>query len=406
MAIQFKLSGTSDSTFPCIPSGIFEVEAGYPRFRGSNDGQEAELRGWVNYDEYPDFIAQMQPPSTFIGGNMIIAYGAALPGFEYLRVTDWEAERWPGQAPTSDIDADNYRKHPLMYVKLTFRFVKQHATSTTNPEDNPDPAPFLIHRWTVGGQVLSLDNIGLMWDDIRRKLSGGNSEPFFSSGSLAESHASKRQRVGVAAGQDEKINAARLLPHIEHEITWPRVPKPSFTYLREGIGKVNDREVRFRTGRIPKECLLFSGASVRETVMSNGKTAWELVMKFSERRVVAADQSDPGGWNHYFRAQRPSQTFPYLVNDDPETTFTKSLAPGPVPSHALNSDNIWYACNGGPGFYRLEVNPGSYDHPCIAEETDSNNNTITLDLATGYRQQLAIFQQYDFRNLWKSEPGT
>jgi len=207
---SFVLSGSSDSTFPCIPAGVFEIEAGFPSFKGGQDGLEGVIKGWVNYDEYPDFIAEMQPPSTFIGGNMVVQYGAEMPGFPYLRVTDWEAERFPKEAPLSDVDADNYRKHPLMYVTLYFRFVKQHATSTTNPTQNPDPVPFLIHRLTAGGQVLGLDNRGLMWDDIRRRLSGGGPEPFFAASSLvnvSEGNKSKRQRVGVSVSQDERVNA-------------------------------------------------------------------------------------------------------------------------------------------------------------------------------------------------------
>ncbi len=409
----FSFSGVSNTNFPCIASGIFELEAGYPKFSGSNDGQEAVVKGWVNYDEYPDFIAQMQPPSTYVGGNMVINYGASLPGFPYLRVTDWEAERYPGNAPMNDLDADNYRKHPLMYVTLHFRFVKQQGTSSTDPDSNPDPAPFLIHRWTIGGQVLALSDNMLLWDDIRRKMSGGNSEPFFDRtvGSppqtFEECHASKRNKVGVIAGQgDEKLNAFKLLPHIEHEITWPRIPRPAFTYFREAVGKVNDREVRFRTGRIPAECLLFSGAAIRETVMSDGKTAWDLTMNFSERRVRARDQEAPGGWNHFFRATKPQQIYPFLVDDDPETTFTGAQVAGPVAGHQLDTDSIpeWFSCTGLPGFYRLELSPGDYSHPCIAEETDSNGNLTSIDLITGYQEQLAIFERYNFARLFLPEP--
>jgi len=416
MVAPFVFSGPDDSRFPCIPNSVFEIEAGYPKFKGSNDGQEAVVKGWVNYDEYRDFIAQVQPPSTSVGGNQIIQYGAQLPSYPYLRLTDWEAEPYPGNAPLSDLDANNYRKHPLMYVTLIFRFVKQQATGGSGSQPNPDPAPFLIHRWSVGGQVLSLDNQGLMWDDIRRKLSGGGSEPFFRKTIGATTHeeclASKRRKVGVLVGQTEKVNAIKLLPHIEHEITWPRVPRPAFTYMKEAVGKVNEFEMTFRTGKVPPECLLFTGARIQETVMSNGETSWELVMSFSERQVRARDQAEPGGWNHFFRSNRPSQVYPFLENDDPDTTFTESLVPGPVSGFSLDTGDQgfadvpeWYSCTGLPGFYRLELNPGDYANPCI-KETVVAGQTVGIDLQTGYLDDLAIFERYDFQNLWKPEPIT
>ena len=411
----FSTANSGTSTWPCVGANVFELDAGYPKFKGSNDGQEAVVKGWVNYDEYPDFIAQMQPPSTSIGSNMIINYGAKLPGFDFLRVVDWDAEPYPGNAPLPDNDKNDYRKHPLMYVTLVFRFVKQQGTGGTGTNTNPDPAPFLIHRWSIGGQVLSLDNQGLIWDDIRKKLIGGNSEPFFKKTVVAdvfeECHASKRRKVGVPVGSTEKVNAIKLLPHIEHEITWPRVPKPAFTYLKEAVGKVNKFEMKFRTGKIPPECLLFTGARIQETVMSNGETSWELVMSFSERQVKARDQKAPGGWNHFFRTNKPSQIYPFLTDDDPETTFTESQVPGPVFGFKLDSGDQgvadveeWYSCSGLPGFYRLELSPGDYSHPCIEETLDSNGDLTSIDLQTGYLDDLAIFEVYPFANLFKPDP--
>ena len=407
----FTLSGVDSSSFPCIKTGVFETEAGYPTFKGGQDGLEGVIRGWVNYDEYPAFIAEMQPPSTYTGGNMVVQYGAQMPGFPYLRVTDWEAERYPKEAPLSEIDADNYRKHPLMYVTLYFRFVKQHGTSSTNPSENPDPVPYLIHRWSAGGQILSLDNRGLMWDDLRKKLSGGNSEPFFKktvgSDTFEECGLSKRQKVGVSAGQDEKINAVLQIPHIEHEVTWPRVPRPPFSVIKQFVGCVNDREVAFRTGKIPKECLLFTGAKVQETAMSNGQTAWELVYTFAERQVQARDQSEPGGWNHFFNSASPYQVYPYLLDDDPETTFTAAQVPSPVSGFILDTDSVpeWYSCSGLPGFYRLELDPGRGSAVCIEEELDpATGGLIKISLKTGYLDGLAIFKQKDLGKLFKPDP--
>lgn len=411
MAI-FKLSGESDSTFPCIPNGIFEIEAGYPTFKGGQDGQEGVIKGWINYDEYEDFIAQMQPPSTFVGGNMVVSYGAEMPGFPYLRVTDWEAERYPKEAPESDLDANNYRKHPLMYVTLYFRFVKQRGTSSTNPSYNPDPAPYLIHRWSAGGQVLSLDNKGLMWDDIRRRNDSGDAQPFFvgthAGTSTAEHITSKRQRVGVSAAQDQKVNAVLQIPHIEHEITWPRVPVPPFTYIKRFVGCVNDREMKFRTGTIPAECLLFTGAKVQETVMSNGETSWELVYTFAERQVTARDQQGPGGWNHFFRSKEPDQIF-FSKSEEADDYFCDATYWDGNGSYGVDGSlGCYFGCTGLPGFYRLELSPGNPSNPCIPSIPVVAGGTETIDqaLKTGYLEDLAIFKKRDLGLLFKPEPST
>lgn len=410
MAFVFENTPT---TFPCIPTEVFCVEAGFPRFRGGQDGQEATVKGWVNYDEYPDFIAQMQPPSTYSSGTMTIQYGAALPGHPYLRVTDWEAEPWPYH--TAEQDDNDYFKTPLMYVTLIFRFVKQQINSGEDPDsDNPDPVPYLIHRLSVGGQVLSLDNDGLMWDDIRRRLGNWNPEPFFDQGGADEEcDNSKRQKVGVPAGMLEKINAVLQIPHIEHEITWPRVPRPPFSYIKSYVGKVNSLPMTFKTGTIPAECLLFTGARVQQTVMSNGQVSWELVYSFAERQVVARDQEAVGGWNHFFRASKPRPIYPYEVNGQPGGTATDPDGsryqtgdfPGPYTAHDSDSNYTWYYCPGLPGFYRLELNPGNNEDLCIDEEYDSDSGLISkISLKTGYYDDLAIFKKANLNNLFGSDP--
>lgn len=414
MAFIFEATPT---TFPCIATETFCVEAGYPKFSGGQDGQQAVVKGWVNYDEYPDFIAQMQPPSTYSGGTMTIQYGAQLPGYPYLRVTEWDAEPWP--AHTDEQDANDYFKTPLMYVTLTFRFVKQQINSGEDPEStNPDPVPYLIHRLTVGGQVLSLDNDGLMWDDIRRTISAGSwtKHPFFGEGDSEEECAnSKRQKVGVPVGMLEKVNAVLQIPHIEHEITWPRVPRPPFSKIKSHVGKVNSVAMTLQTGTIPVECLLFTGARVQQTVMSNGEVSWELVYSFAERQVEARDQEAVGGWNHFFRSSRPRLIYPYetsglpggVSGDHDGSRYSVADYAGPYSGHADAAGDLydfWTYCPNLPGFYRLELNPGSDEDNCI-DEVDDPYQYSKITLKTGYYDDLAIFKMADLNELFAPEPA-
>lgn len=401
--MPFAIPDIGANTFPCI-DGKFVV-SGCPSYRIGQDGIEAVLRGMLAYDDLDAFVDQIQPPSTIIGSNMVIQYGAPFPGRPNLRVTDIKIDPLVDSAvSTGDLDSAGFHKCSHYMIVITYRFGK--VSGTGSGTNNPDPAPFLIHRWSIGGQVLSLDNRGLMWDDIRRRGTGGTPDPFFSqtvgSTLIQESHDSKRSRVGVVVAQDDKVNAHLLIPHIEHEITWPRVPKPPFSFIKQAAGKVNRDEMNFQTGKIPPECLLFTGAQIQQTAMSNGQVAWELVYRFSERQVKAMDQTTVGGWNHYFRSSEPLSV--NFTNEAQGTIDAVDVPPVGTPPHStqgffLDGQNNYFSCTNLPGFYRLELTPGNPKNVCIREMT-TPSGVITIDLATGYLDELAIMQKFDMRKLF------
>jgi hypothetical protein len=334
---------------------------------------------------------------------------------------DWKIDPYP--IPTNVLDVDNYFKHPLYYCKLTFKTVMQENVSGTNP----DPVPNLIHRRTYGGQVLSLSDRGLMWDNLRKPLAAGGFPPFLEdltpSPALLESMLSKRNRVGVNVAQDDKVNAHKLLPHIEHEMIWPKVISGAIPEIaiRAAIGKTNDREMRFRIGgRYPAETMLFVGANITETMLSNGALASEIIYKFAIRQVKARDQQAPGGWNHFFRCNLPEQlllTRDSLIlgasiqvpfEDYSTGTFNYSGYASQA-SATFNSTpyvDVPYDCTNLPGFYRLELSPGAYSNPCIEEYLTVGGSLESIALKTGYEESLAIFEQYDFRNLFKPDVPT
>ena len=223
------------------------------------------------------FIAEIFPVTLPSGSSNIIRAGAVHPEFNYLyarsmRVEPAEISKDDDYSATNDAIPANY--------KCTIQYDTTNAlqADSENPDDNTaDPVTHLTHRWSTGGEFLTLPESGLKWDD-------GTGEPV-----------------------TQEVSAGIIVPHIEHQITWPRIINPPFTAIRNTIGTVNNAALTFQTGQIAAETLLFLGAEMQREVMSDGTRAWSVGYRFSERRVTSGDENDPGGgnpggWNHFFRS--------------------------------------------------------------------------------------------------------
>jgi hypothetical protein len=164
---------------------------------------------------------------------------------------------------------------------------------TNQPGNNPenqgdDPVELLEHRWSTGGEFVTLPSGGFQWhpDD---------------------------------GDVDDDVRPGLLLPHFEQSITWPRVENPPFSIIRDRIGCVNNSTVNFVTGSCPPETLLFLGAELHRTVLTTGALAWDVTYRFSERRCPLAESDtlggvsgaasiSVGGWNHFFRCELDGAT--------------------------------------------------------------------------------------------------
>lgn len=158
-------------------------------------------------------------------------------------------------------------------------------------QQNEDPVLLLEHRWTAGGEFLTVPSAGLEWGD----------------------------EFDVRP----EVDAGFVVPTFEQQITWPRVENPPFAAIRNAIGSVNNADMVFRTGVAAPETSLFLGAEMHRTVLTSGTLAWDVTYRFSEKRVplsgeTAADVKDTiggedgaddllvGGWNHFFRSEYDS----------------------------------------------------------------------------------------------------
>ncbi|MGE3316620.1 MAG: hypothetical protein AB7O26_16000 [Planctomycetaceae bacterium] len=245
---------------------------GSPSFEVQPDGAVAERRGLIAWGELDEHVAEIFPPSETEGTAIGQGAGAPFPGRPYLRADSIRIQPFGDRIIGPD-DSQEFTSAPeYAQAVLTVRYATpKDAQSEDESNDEGDPAPFLRHRWSVGGEFLSLPASGLEWAESSDVV-------------------------------PEDINAGIFVPTIEHEIRMPRVTAPPFSAIRDRIGTVNSTAISFSTGAIDPETLLFLGAEMEREVMSDGSRAWNVSYRFSERRVYPQDQ-DPeavgsGGWNH------------------------------------------------------------------------------------------------------------
>lgn len=256
--------------------------------RGSQrDGVRQVIRtGTTDWADIDQFAVELMPISS--GGAGGQNAGAALPGNSQLRVVEFSFEPYGNTQITGQTAAgiNTYSKAQWTITYERPAYSKDDAEATADG----DPVPFLSHIWSGGGEFLTLPHDNLVWFD-----DGGQ--------------------------VNEDANAGIWVTTIEHQVTWHRVSNPPFSDIRNTLGKVNSAQVDFQTGPIAAETLLFLQPQIRREVMSSGNRAWEVNYRFSERRVVAQDQTAPGGWNHFFRNDGSMGGFYRIQSATPGTSL-------------------------------------------------------------------------------------
>jgi len=238
---------------------------------------------------------------------------------------------------------------------ITYSSTESSYGDISDPESK-DPVPFLSHSWSAGGEVVTMENAEMTW----------------SGGAKAKAHAAAS-------------NANFIVPTIEHSITWHRVHSPPFAAIRSALGKVNKTTMDFDTGEnIWPETLLFLGAELNRDILSDGSRAWQVVYKFSERRV------DTGYKNN---SQVADGVGEYIEDGVVYTAgggfFTDNGLP--ISTLTLGGWNHFFrqkdATNGGyaPGFYRLNL---------------GNVNSST----TAYQDEYAVFKKSELLDLFTQVP--
>lgn len=278
--------------------------------------------GKVAWSDLDAVMLYLFPPTIGTSVNAGVSYPGA--GFEHFRAQSLHIEPFIDHkysGPDSSQDFDTVMT--FTFAKITVRYETiEHAAIdfTPQPIDN-DPVPMLHHRWTLGGEFLTLEAKVLRWCDS----------------------------TGDEAKVSDQVRAGIFIPTEQHHIQWPRIVKPPFRAIKKSLGKVNDAEFENAMGLFEKETLLFLGCEASRDVLTNGERAWNIAYHFSYKRVTASDgdnncnvassQGDPltrvGGWNHFWRSQE---------------TRTDECKGGFYRIHTCNSDPIYESVDFAPLF--------------------------------------------------------
>lgn len=271
-----------------MPFNYFEELLGYPVQDITPVSRRATRQARIPGDQIDNLVDFIFPLGDF---------GRAFPGNAALRAANMHIEPFVGEdnpnySPTStDLSYDSINTYE--YLRVTIEY----ETMQADADQGNDPQLLIQQRWSLGGEMLTVPNAGLEWSD------GGY--------------------------VSEDVNAAILIPMIEHQVTWMRVERPPFAVMRDRIGTVNNAVVQFKTGDIYAETLIFLGAELNRDILTSGALAWQVGYHFSERRVVGLAIDDAlvtqvtceaedgiwnattskcalkevGGWNHTYRSE-------------------------------------------------------------------------------------------------------
>lgn len=258
-------------------SGIFfdELDSS-PTFDGNIQAANfvATQRGLGRWQDINAMISYIMAPTLVFGELFGVFAGSPFPDNANLRCIDFKIE--PADT-ISGITSGGVNLHNFCFWTIKYSNIR----GNPNQQGNQDPVAMLIHEYDVGGELFIPSGLKMAW--------GVDGTPVQGSG-----------------------RGATFVPTVEMTITWPRIPYlnipgDAIDSLR---GKVNQFTVTFATGSCAPETLLFLGAKIRGSSMSDGTLSWDLSYKFSKRTVKASDagsgtsygiQGQYGGWNHFWR---------------------------------------------------------------------------------------------------------
>jgi hypothetical protein len=245
---------------------------GSPRYSLSRDSRKATRvveTAWANLDA---LFLECFPAAPSLPG--------VFPGIAFLFCESIEAEPLH---PDGDFSA-------AALAGASVATYANRAKVTINYSNLPyESDTLLTRRFSFSGEFLTIPSAALKWE-------------------------------GGEVVQDEEISAAKIIPMIEHSITWHRVLEASIPWddIKNDIGRVNESAIdNAYFDNVAAETLLYMGAELNFTYSTDGSKVWTLEHRFQERRVKIAE--DVFGWNHF---QRPSDgTWKKLVDDNGDTVY-------------------------------------------------------------------------------------
>lgn len=261
----------------------YKLESG-PSLGASESGVTAKERYIIKATDCEAFLLESIPPPQVFGAFIQKGPRRRMPGSSILFTKSVSFDPFtsdkPGDPFSFDPGATAGTYNDLYYAAIEYEF----SFADDDDKDENDPTTFLEQAVNVGGEFLNLSA-----KNLKEK---------------SEYDSSKR------AMQDPLNVVSKIIPSVEHSLTWKFALKPPWETIVKTLGKVNSGEFKFGRFNTPEEHVLFVGVAGKQEYVWGGQgiriKPWNLDFKFLEKRVEDVD--DAGnifvyGWQHVYSSK-------------------------------------------------------------------------------------------------------
>tara|TARA_B100000519_G_scaffold171024_1_gene157089 strand:+ start:40479 stop:41273 length:795 start_codon:yes stop_codon:yes gene_type:complete len=232
---------------------LYEILGGSPTINFARKKSTATMEVSMYYASLQTLLYQLFPPARNVGGRLQVPLGTPLPGYSLLFPKSAAVTPFPDDLPLG------YSMHGLARCKVTIQY-----ETLTDEKDADANNNLVTHTLDVSGEFLTMPSTGLKWQGEAKAI------------------------------PNDDLQAGKIIPQVEHSISWPDVLNVPYSAIRNCVGKVNSGNFFGAAA----ESLLFVGAQIEKTVNSHGKRTYKVDYRFSERLLKHKNQSV--GWNHFF----------------------------------------------------------------------------------------------------------
>lgn len=265
-------------------------------FNGKTFGFTRMLRV-AGSDAYA-FALELAPLTVVLGNQIVQVGGASFPDFPAARVSSFNWEPYYGDrtkiASATPTTAMTLSSSPAYYdyVKFNVNYAVPEASQDGDDDADEDPVPFLRHRISSGGQLLTVPSS----DDDDQKWVWQTDD-------------------GTPVDIPDDVPIPVMVSTSSHSVTWPRVIQPNWRALEGLKGHVNSAAMTLRNYPHAPETVLYLNYDAQRDVLADGTRAWEITIHFETKEVTASvaqwnkvsgsweDVAVVGGHNHYWNDQ-------------------------------------------------------------------------------------------------------
>ncbi len=252
----------------------YEELEGSPTYQATSDGFSATQvyrMAWASIDA---FLLESFPVPVRAGFAYEFTLERTFPGTSWLFTRSVRIEGFDPGMPSAGTQFNTYATGARVTIEYG-----------TRPREEQD-GTLRTHRLSIGGIHMIMPSRGFGWWNAN-----GGADPVPAS---------------FMPIQSEDVRVAKVLPTIEHTLSFEYVPDPPFTTITDRVGKTNQDTDLFSATR---GTLLFLGADMHRRVTPQGEQAWKIEYRFSQKVIKGpilhleappVNSGDGIGWNYEY----------------------------------------------------------------------------------------------------------